>query len=527
MANNLFKLIKSKTAASLNKAHVKVSRAEQPLIDVHALIRCSTEDARAYIPHQLAEQLAVLPLAIIEMQNRKLLTIAAETITPDLQKTLEFACSIEVKLIPLNNEVIRRAIFLAYQGSEQALMNNMQKLNAISLPLAKNAQKVLSSVKCEVNDFLKTLITFAIVKKASDIHLIPAFDGLKIKLRIDGELRSHENAVCSAEIYKRVVSRIKTLSNLDITQHDVTHDGSIAFDLEDQSVSIRISIMPTIHGEKIVLRLHGIKDIIKLENLGLDQKTFDFISTASNRPQGLIICAGSTGSGKSTTLYAILEKLSSNNKNIITVEDPVEIKLPFASQTSINSKRGIGYVEALKASLRQDPDCIMIGELRDKESVKIAFEAALTGHLVITSLHAGNVSEALQRLLGFGIDRVTLSQTLSLIVQQKLLPKLCNSCKVFDLNGTRSSGETVLRLVGCEACDYSGYQSRVIACESLMLDDKIKQSLVSHHSSTEIRKHFTEDNYSSIEENLKDLLLKGDIEFRPEKEEPIQSNHTL
>jgi type II secretory ATPase GspE/PulE/Tfp pilus assembly ATPase PilB-like protein len=501
VANNLFKLIK-------NSAGVPSEKDSSP--DMHVLIRCSTEEARLCLPFQLAEKFNVLPLAVIEMPTRKLLTAAAPSTDRDLQKSLEFSCGLNVKLIPLNAKILKKAVFLAYHGNDFALTDNIKKISKVSVPdTSKISVSGLSAVKCEVNDFIKTLLSYAIVKKASDIHLLPQLDGLYVKLRIDGELRAHDASVCSLDIYKRIISRLKTLSNLDTTQSETTHDGSLTYDLDDSSISIRISIMPTIHGEKAVLRLHGIRDLLKLESLGLDTKTYEFLEQSIEKMQGIILCTGSTGSGKSTTLYAILERISHLNKSIITVEDPVEIKLPFASQTSINPKKHIGYPEALKAALRQDPDCIMIGELRDIASTKIAFEAALTGHLVITSLHAGNVTEAVQRLYESGIDKLTLSQTCNLIINQRLIPKLCDSCKVFDLLASKESHYKKYKAVGCAVCDYSGYLNRVIACESLMTDEKIKEAILNSRLSALLKGTVPPEHYADVSEAINALLENG------------------
>ncbi len=518
MVNNLFKLIKNKSYR-FNKDTSAQPEAGAD-IDVHALIRCTSEEAKAYIPVTLAQKLSVLPLAVIEMHNRKILTVAAYELSVELKQSLKFACDIEIKLIKLHKSVIRKAILLAYHGSEEVLIQNMQRLNNIptkdieqrntTILFLADSQK--NNSDCEVNNFLKTILTYAIAKKASDIHFLPCADGMRIKLRIDGELRTHENSVCSLEIYKRIISRIKTLSNLDITKNEITHDGSINYNLDDSNISIRVSIMPTIHGEKAVLRLHGIKDLIKLEHLGLDTKTLQMIKNVTNEMKGLLICTGATGSGKSTTLYAILDSISNLNKSIVTVEDPVEIKLDFASQTSINTKKGIGYNESLKSALRQDPDCIMIGELRDSESLQIAFQAALTGHLVITTLHAGSVIEALQRLYSLGCDKTLIAHTCKLIIHQNLHPKLCAHCKIIDLNASNRLEATVYKAVGCSKCDYSGYNERTVACETLLVDENTKQAIIELQNFSEFNKTFNPDNYISMQENIQYLFESGIIE---------------
>lgn len=496
MVTSFFKLIQGKGGAAA--------------VEAQSLIRCSTDEARKVLPPECAERLSVLPLGIITLNNKRFLSAAAGNCSAEVEKELRFICGMEVKLIPVTRSVAEKAVFLAYQGSDSALEKSSQRLKQrgkYSFREEKNRLGIRNSTG-EANRFLEALLAYAIGKKASDIHFLPYPDGLFLKLRVNGELRTHDAAICSLPVYEQVVGCIKILAGLDHTRRDVVHDGAIQFSLPEATIDIRVSIMPTVHGEKIVLRLHGTEQLLELESLSLDDRTAEFIGRSIDAMQGIILCAGPTSSGKSTTLYAMLQKIAAMNKSIITIEDPVEIKLPFASQTNINEKKGVRYFDALKAALRQDPDCIMIGELRDAESTALAFQAALTGHLVLASIHAGLPNEVFKRITSFGVDSLTFAQTCRLIICQKLAPALCQACKVYDLTASRNYGITSYKGVGCSTCDYCGYSGRVPLTESVYFDKAVITQSVGN---LDFHSLYMPQDYVTFEDNIHRLLKDGKI----------------
>ena len=482
--------------------------------DILAITRCSNETARTYLPYEIAQEKCALPLGIIEFSGRKLLTLGVGTdSTAASEKELRFICGMDVKIIPFSKEVLSKAIFIAYHNNEDLLAANAEKLKTLSLVKANcDDRQPVKKINSETNDFLEVLITYAIAKRASDIHLLPQQDGLFVTLRVNGELRSHEKPVCSLEVYKTIVNRIKIMAGLDTTKKEALHDGVFWFDINISRVSIRVSIIPTIHGEKTVLRIHSTKELIKLEDLGLDPQTYKFIENSVEQCRGIILCAGATGSGKSTTLYAILERISRMNKNIVTIEDPVEIHLPFAAQTSVKPDKGLGYAETLKSTLRQDPDCIMIGELRDSASSMMAFDAALTGHLVLASIHAGCVDDVFKRILSLGVKKQTFFETCKLILYQELVPALCEYCKKGDIQNSTTSGKSLFRSFGCSACDFTGFSGRKLVCESFFLSKKLfSEKNICNISS--LRGQFQQENYASIKDNAARLIEQGYIEM--------------
>lgn len=436
-------------------------REQKERYSVQSLARCSDDTARSYLPFEVARRLVALPLGVIGVQNRRILTIGVGgPVTPALHKELRFVCGIDVKLVQFEADLLAEAVFISYKGNDYSLAASAEKLtvssSSLPLPVMPEQKFGFRDGKGEVNDFLEVLISYAVRKKASDIHLEPKSSGLFVKLRIDGELLTHSKSICDAGIYRKIVNRIKILSSLDITISSRTQEGAMTFNLDKRSLSIRVSIMPTIDGEKIVLRLHGIHEFRLLEDLGLSGSTQEYLLKAIDEMSGIVICSGTTGSGKTTTLYALLEKISKRNASIITVEDPVEIKVDFASQTSVDVARNFSFAEALKASLRQDPDCIMIGEIRDRESAAIAFNAALTGHLVLCSVHAGTAKGTIQRILDFGVSKTNFSQSCKVIICHELKKRLCEQCR----NGTSE----------CTACESSGYQGLCLSTDTIFFD---------------------------------------------------------
>ncbi|NLM26242.1 MAG: Flp pilus assembly complex ATPase component TadA [Firmicutes bacterium] len=325
----------------------------------------------------------------------------------------------------------------------------------------------------------------AVRDKASDIHLEPTEDDLQVRFRIDGILRNVMTV--PKRLRNDVNSRIKIMSNLDITERRRPQDGRIQAVIDGVEVDMRISTLPTIHGEKIVARvLNKSTGILSIEQFGFSQQNTEEILRVLRLNQGLILVTGPTGSGKTTTLYGFLQHLNTVEKNIITVEDPVEYQLPGINQVQINHKVGLTFASGLRSVLRQDPDIIMVGEIRDQETAEIAIRSALTGHLVLSTLHTNNTVATIARLLDMDIDPYLISSTLVAVISQRLVRKICNDCKeqveLTDpllIRFIKSYGieppEFVYQGRGCPACQDSGYRGRVAVEEMLILNKELKQ----------------------------------------------------
>lgn len=337
------------------------------------------------------------------------------------------------------------------------------------------------------------MVRQAVKDRASDIHIEPEKNTLRIRYRIDGLL--HELNTLPKKLHSAVISRIKILSKMDIAETRKPQDGRITLRLENKELDIRVSTFPTVHGENIVLRLLDKTSVLLgLEELGFLKKNLLDFEKLIRRPNGIILVTGPTGSGKTTTLYAALTTISSMEKNIITIEDPVEYELPLIRQTPVNPKAGITFANGLRSILRQDPDIIMVGEIRDKDTAEIAIQAALTGHLVFSTLHTNDAASALTRLIDMGVEPFLISSSVVGILAQRLVRKICHSCKEKYITKTVLKDlfikeETELyRGRGCDACRGTGFMGRTGIFELLVVNEEIKRMIEAKKSADEIKK---------------------------------------
>ncbi len=352
-----------------------------------------------------------------------------------------------------------------------------------------------------INDFLTYLIEFAVLKNASDIHIETQKEALTIRLRIDGLLQQFFRL--DLEFYSVISSVIKLLSSMDITQRRVSQNGRFSKIINKNEVyDFRVSIMPTINGESIVLRILDKKSVNKsLDNLGFDNHILNSIKDIINLTQGLILVTGPTGSGKTTTLYSILKELNSVNKKIITIEDPVEYHIENIQQIAVNNEINLGFSEILRDVLRQDPDIIMIGEIRDIESLKIAIQASLTGHLVLATLHSNDSISTINRLLDLQAEPFLVASTLKAIISQRLVLKLCDECKEIRNNQ--------LEAIGCKKCNLSGYINRIMVNEILIIDEQISSMIAKQKDSFEILEYAKSKGFKLLFDNALQKVKDG------------------
>ncbi|MER3453472.1 MAG: type II secretion system protein GspE, partial [Acidimicrobiia bacterium] len=340
------------------------------------------------------------------------------------------------------------------------------------------------------------LITQAVQERASDIHIEPTEKDVRIRYRIDGVL--HEKMRSPKNIQSGLISRLKIMADINIAEKRVPQDGRVTLRLTDRHVDLRVATLPTVHGEKVVLRiLDKSAALLRLEDLGfLDQNLARF-STSYRKPYGMILVTGPTGSGKSTTLYATLNILNDVGKNIITVEDPVEYRLPGINQCQVNVKAGMTFAAALRSILRADPDIVLVGEIRDRETATIAIEAALTGHLVLSTLHTNDASTTPTRLVEMGVEPFLVASALDCVVAQRLARKLCERCKQPYVPGpaeleavgwdAEEVGE-VYRPVGCGHCGRTGYHGRFAIHEVMLVTEEIERMIVERAHSEDLKK---------------------------------------
>jgi len=347
---------------------------------------------------------------------------------------------------------------------------------------------------------INALLTQALREGASDIHIEPFEQISVVRFRIDGTLRDVVRP--KKAIHASLISRIKIMAQLDIAEKRLPQDGRITLRVGGKPVDVRVSTLPTGHGERAVLRLLDKQaGQLGLQHLGMSDAVLAQFDKLIAQPHGIVLVTGPTGSGKTTTLYAALTRLNDTRTNILTVEDPVEYELEGIGQTQVNPRIDMTFAKALRAILRQDPDIIMIGEIRDLETAQIAVQASLTGHLVLATLHTNDSAAAVTRLLDMGIEPFLLSSSLLGVVAQRLVRKLCPHCKQFD--------GAMWQATGCESCGQTGYQGRVGVYELLLTTEQIRAQIHNHASEAEIRHTAQHDGMRTMREDGERWLLNG------------------
>lgn len=342
---------------------------------------------------------------------------------------------------------------------------------------------------------LDHMVRRAAAMGASDIHIEPKRNGLKVRFRIDGVMVNQ--AVLPMEIGSPLTNRVKVLSRMDLTERRLPQDGQLSLDMAGgQIIHLRVSTFPAMHGENVVLRLMLPHQLITIERLGMEPADVMRIKRLSKRPAGLILVAGPTGSGKTSTLYAILRIIDTQELSVVTLEDPIEVELPEVTQGQTNNKQNFTFAAGLRAILRQDPDVILVGEMRDPETAHIALQASLTGHLVLSTLHTADAADTMTRLVDLGVESWIMANVLLAVIAQRLVRRICEHCvesyvlkeSVVDEVGhvLVPSGTTLKRGVGCVRCHQTGYSGRTGIFEVLELDDDIREVLKTRASKREL-----------------------------------------
>ncbi len=384
----------------------------------------------------------------------------------------------------------------------------------------KNSSDILTSEEsAPIIKFVNSLFYQAVKKGASDIHIESHEKRGVVRFRIDGVMVKHVDL--DKNIIALVISRIKVISNLDISEKRVPQDGRTQIKIAGKDLDIRVSVLPTYYGERVVMRiLMESSDIPTLENLGFTKNLQNTFEKLLEHSHGMILVTGPTGSGKSTTLHTFLQTVATPDKNIITVEDPVEYKADNVNQIQVNAKAGLTFASGLRSILRQDPDIVMVGEIRDKETAEIAIQAALTGHLMLSTLHTNNTAAAITRLVDMGVDDFLISSSLLGVLAQRLVRKLCPDCKAegklpsdirleFDLDDV-----SVYEPKGCTKCNFTGYIGRRAVGELLIMDEEVKIMLKNKMTDFEIREAMRNKGMKLIGEQLLELLLAGETSLK-------------
>lgn len=463
------------------------------------------QEAVQLVPKDLAKRYLVMP---IRKDKNKLFVAMADPLDYFAIEELRMATGFQIEPAIATKDDLYRNITKYYD-----LQESMEEVMG-TFPI----DEVLEEVETVDEDspvvrLVNQIIANGIAMRASDIHFDPQETDFRVRYRVDGVLRTERSL--PKHMQNVIVTRIKILANLNITENRLPQDGRIKTTIDFKPVDIRVSTLPTIHGEKVVMRLLDLSNMIdRLDKIGFSEENLAIFKDVLKKPNGIILISGPTGSGKSSTLYAALNFLNKEDTNIITVEDPVEYQLDGINQVQVNEAIGLTFANGLRSILRQDPDIVMVGEIRDTETAEIAIRASLTGHLVLSTIHTNDAISAVSRLTDMGIEPFLISASLVCVVAQRLVRLVCRDCaqevpaterekEIFTNRGLDI--ESVRRGKGCPTCGRTGYRGRTAIHEVLVIDGKIREMISNLKPIGDIRRYVQERNTKFL---LDDGLLK-------------------
>jgi type IV pilus assembly protein PilB len=470
----------------------------------------------AHLTENMAKEYKVIPVFRVEETLTVAMANPSDIVAIDDIRSKSQCTNIEAALA--SEEAIQKAIDQYYSG--------VGKVDDVVKGISEESIKAIAdeadvkelaeiAEEAPIVKLVNLLVMEAVKNKASDIHIEPDEAVLRVRYRIDGVLR--EVNTTPKHLQSAVVSRIKLLSKMDIAEKRKPQDGRIALKLENKNLDMRVSTCPTVHGENIVIRILDKSSVLfGLEELGFSKEELEKYEKLIHRPHGILLVTGPTGSGKTTTLYSSLATVNSLEKNIITIEDPVEYQIPLVRQTQVNPKIGLTFAEGMRTFLRQDPDIIMVGEIRDRETAEVAVQASLTGHLVFSTLHTNDASSAVTRLIDMGVEPFLISGTLVGVLAQRLVRVVCNRCKEkYTPSGNimRDIGfkerMSLYRGIGCAKCNYLGFSGRTSIFELLVIDDDLRRLIVEKASPDEVRRIALEKGMHSLMQDGMDKIKNG------------------
>ena len=472
------------------------------------------------IPINYAKSKEILPLLLEKVDGRDILTIVtADPFNPTLIEDLEILTGYSIRMHVSSSLKIQDAINRVYERSTSGLVGNIGG----DFDEAYDLEGPIDILEATEDDapvikFVNSLLFRAVKEKASDIHIEPFEKEFVVRFRIDGIL--YDIIRQPKRAHAAISSRVKVMGTLDIAEKRLPQDGRIKIKIAGKDVDIRLSTVPTNFGERIVMRiLEQTGTVLQLEQLGFSDSSAKAVEKLIFRKYGIILVTGPTGSGKSTTLSACLVKLNSPTRNIMTVEDPIEYQIPGINQVQVNAKIDLTFARALRAFLRQNPDIIMVGEIRDKETAEIAINASLTGHLVLSTLHTNDAAGAPTRLIDMGVEPFLVASSLLGIVAQRLIRKVCQKCKephtpgefeMTELGITElPPGAQIFKAVGCPICSQSGYSGRTVIHELLTVDDTIRSLIIRNTDAGTLKKAAIKNGMATLREDGVNKVLQG------------------
>jgi type IV pilus assembly protein PilB len=470
------------------------------------------QEVTALIPEEFARANSVMPM---KFEEGKLYIAMDDPLNIVLINDLEIITGFTVEARISTPEDIHGAInqYYSKKSAEKAVEDFTKEFAIDEKEIDQNLLREIN--KAPVVRLVNTIILQAAQSKASDIHIEAEEENLRIRFRIDGDLQ--EIMKPAKQTHGAIVTRIKIMAKMNIAERRLPQDGRIETEVNGKKYDLRVSTIPSIYGEKVVIRMvDRTSFLIDKNDLGLTNDDFKRFEEITKNTNGIILVTGPTGSGKSTTLYAMLNELNDQRKNIITIEDPVEYRMKGVNQSQVNHKAGYDFAGGLKSMLRQDPDIIMVGEIRDMETAMIASRAAVTGHLVLSTLHTNNAVSTINRLIDMGIQPYIVASTVVAVIAQTLVKKICPSCKEAyspDVDERQvlniEEGVTLHRGSGCSACNQTGYIGRTAIFEIIKFDSHARELVHTGRSTEELKRYFASNGMKTLAENCKQLVLDG------------------
>jgi len=479
-----------------------------------------------FVPERIARAYQIIPIGAIE---KMLIVAVSDPFNVFILDNLRLITQKEISpvIAPLHQILDAIDRLYVFQEEEGDLSGVGEETSESTMEVASfkeekfNLEEVAKlSKEAKIVKLVNEVLKDAVNKRASDIHIEPYETIVRVRFRIDGLL--HTVKEVEKKYQEPIIARLKLMSRLDITQRKIPQDGRFGFKVKGKEIDVRVSILPVDFGEKIVMRLLDKASInLNLEKLGFSPYALEAFKKAIAKPYGMILLTGPTGSGKTTTLYTILTHLNTIERNIVTIEDPVEYNLAGITQTPVRHEIGLDFANILRATLRQSPDIIMVGEIRDFETVDIAMKAALTGHVVLSTLHTNDAPSAITRLLNMEVEPFLIASSLNIIAAQRLVRKLCPKCKQqykVDLTEIeaiperlRDKNAVMYKPVGCPECGNTGYKGRVAVIEALVFDQEIRDMVMSGEPIDNIRNYATKNcGMKSLREDAVEKALRGE-----------------
>lgn len=492
--------------------HVLEAQYQIPYVDINTVY------IDPKVPKMISEILARRHMAIPIRMDKNRLTIAmVDPLDMIAKDDIRITTGLEIDVVISAQQDIAKAINRYYDSSERAAKAVEEFRSQFGEDTEDDFEEDSDVTNAPMVRLVNTIIAQAVRSKASDIHIEPLEKIVRIRYRIDGELR--ETMTPSKTTHSALVTRIKIMGKLNISEKRIPQDGRVETIIEGFPIDMRISILPTVYGEKVVIRLLDRNSLmIRKEDLGLTEFNLLQLEKIMKVPEGIILVTGPTGSGKTTTLYTLLKELNKETKNIITVEDPVEYRLEGINQVQVNNKAGLTFANGLRSILRQDPDIIMVGEIRDAETAEIAVRAAITGHTVLSTIHTNDTASTISRLIDMGIESYLVSSSVVGIIAQRLVRKLCVKCKsnyhasVEELKALGLSIETELEIYkskGCNSCNHTGYSGRTAIHEILVVDREVRNLISLDRSIDDIKQSARAKGMTTLNETARELVKNG------------------